>query len=64
MLWFCSSLGGASTPPFIFKGGEVTRKVIELVNMIMIMTLSLFVYFTFFSIDIAIYVLGARHALL
>jgi hypothetical protein len=24
--------GGASTPPFIFKGGEVTRKVAELVT--------------------------------
>jgi hypothetical protein len=26
------SMWGASTPPFIFKEGEVTRKVIELVT--------------------------------
>jgi hypothetical protein len=29
VMFFCSSLLGASTPPFISKGGEVTRKVTE-----------------------------------
>jgi hypothetical protein len=53
---------GASTPPFIFRGGgEVTRKVTESYNMILIRILSLLAYFTYTFIDIIIYTLRSCH---
>jgi hypothetical protein len=46
---------GASTPPFISKGGEVTWKVTESVTT----SQSLLAYFTYIFIEIIIYVLGS-----
>jgi hypothetical protein len=53
-----SSLGGASTPLFISKGASYKEGNRVGFNMTLIKTLFLLAYFTFASIDIAIYALG------
>jgi hypothetical protein len=52
------SLEGFLYPPFISKGGEVTKMVVGY-NIISIRTLSLLAYFTYISMDIIIYALGS-----
>jgi hypothetical protein len=49
---------GASTPPFISKGRGYKEGSRYGYNMVLIMTLSLLVYFTYIFIDISIYALG------
>jgi hypothetical protein len=52
--------GDASTPPFISNGGRGYKEGNRVgYNMISIMTLSLFAYFTYIFIDIIIYALGS-----
>jgi hypothetical protein len=56
---------GASTPPFIPKGGRGYKEGNRVgYNMTPTRTLSLLTYFTYITIDAIIYALGAHHCLL
>jgi hypothetical protein len=54
-----SLFGATSTPPFIFKGGKVTRKIIKSVTIWSQSGLYLYLLIIYIYIDIIIYALGS-----